>query len=111
QAISTLASTSAAFLVSPSPIHSSQRLPQFVPTPLTPTQKRKHDLLEMELEMEKEKALQKVLDEAYADVSYYKSTLMGTQSNLVLQSMYCDKMSGQLAAQEERKSKKKRVVI
>ncbi|KAF9220261.1 hypothetical protein BS17DRAFT_644709, partial [Gyrodon lividus] len=34
-----------------------------------------------------------------------KSMLMGTQSNFVLQSMYCDKMSGQLAAQEERKSK------
>ncbi|KIK99438.1 hypothetical protein PAXRUDRAFT_788548, partial [Paxillus rubicundulus Ve08.2h10] len=81
-------------------------LPQFIPTLLTPTQKWKHDLLEAELETEKERALQKALDEAYANMSYYKSMLMGMQSNLVLQSMYCDKMSGQLAAQEERKSKK-----
>ncbi|KIK90878.1 hypothetical protein PAXRUDRAFT_62366, partial [Paxillus rubicundulus Ve08.2h10] len=75
--------------------------------PLTPTWKQKHDLLKAELETENERALQKALDKAYADVSYYKSMLMGMQSNLILQSIYCNKMSGQLAAQEERKCKKK----
>ncbi|KIK74540.1 hypothetical protein PAXRUDRAFT_64606, partial [Paxillus rubicundulus Ve08.2h10] len=74
--------------------------------PLTLTRKQKHDLLEVEPETERERAFQKALDEAYANVLYYKSTLMGIQSNVVLQSMYCDKLSGQLTAQEERKSKK-----
>ncbi|KAF8837151.1 hypothetical protein BDN67DRAFT_909773 [Paxillus ammoniavirescens] len=106
QVVSTLASTSAAFLVSPSPITSSQRLPQFIPTPLTPMRKRKHDLLEVEPETEREQALHKALDESYTRELYYRSTLVGIQLNIVLQSMYCDKLSGQLAAQEERKNKK-----
>ncbi|KIK95078.1 hypothetical protein PAXRUDRAFT_60672, partial [Paxillus rubicundulus Ve08.2h10] len=34
--------------------------------------------------------------------------LMEMQSNVILQSMYCNKLSGQLAAQEEGKSKKRK---
>ncbi|KIK81278.1 hypothetical protein PAXRUDRAFT_762762, partial [Paxillus rubicundulus Ve08.2h10] len=87
-------------------IHSSQQLPQFVPAPLTPTPKWKYDLIEAEPEMERERATQKALDKAYANMSYYKNSLMGMQSNVILQSMYGDKLFGQLTAQEERKSKK-----
>jgi hypothetical protein len=36
------------------------------------------------------------------------NAVVGMQSTVVLQSMFCDHLSGQLAAQEEKKKKKKK---
>ncbi|KAG1733928.1 uncharacterized protein EDB91DRAFT_1057264 [Suillus paluster] len=107
EAVTELSATSAAFLVAETPIHSSHRLPAFIPTPLTPTHKRKHDLLDHYPESDKEQMYQAALQDAYKCESKYKSALLGMQSTVVLQSIFCDCLSNQLAAQEEKKNGKK----
>ena len=107
QAVNELVSTSARFLVSSSPVQSTHSLPAFIPTPITPTCKQKHELLEREPESAKEKLYQEALHNAYECETYYKSSLAGMQSTVVLQSMFCDRLSSQLAAQEEKKNSRK----
>ncbi|KAG1877152.1 hypothetical protein C8R48DRAFT_591462 [Suillus tomentosus] len=99
---------SAAFLVSSSPVQSTHSLPTFISTPITPTHKRKHDLLETEPESAKEQLYQDALRSAYDRKTHYKSTLVGMQSTIVLQSMFCDWLSSQFAAQDEKKKKTKK---
>ncbi|KAG1721314.1 uncharacterized protein EDB91DRAFT_1064444 [Suillus paluster] len=108
QAIEGLASTSAAFLISSSPVQSTHSLPTFIPIPITPTRKRNHDLLKTEPESAKEKLYQDALRGAYDRETHYKSSLAGMQSAVVLQSMSCDRLSSQLAAQEEKKKNSKK---
>ncbi|KAF9240494.1 hypothetical protein BU15DRAFT_61495 [Melanogaster broomeanus] len=48
------------------------------------------------------------LHESYSCEAQYKSTLFGMQSTVILQLMYCDWVSEQLAAQEESQRKKKK---
>ncbi|KAG0700882.1 hypothetical protein DFH29DRAFT_806981 [Suillus ampliporus] len=107
KAVTELSVTSAAFLVAETPVHSSHRLRVFIPTLLTPTHKRKHDLLDHNPESDKEQMYQEALRDAYGHESEYKSALLGMQSTVVLQSMFCDRLSNQLAAQEEKKNGKK----
>jgi hypothetical protein len=47
-------------------------------------------------------AYQTALHELKAREAQYKSTLLGMQSTVVLQGMFCERLSGQLAAQEEK---------
>ncbi|KAG1727286.1 uncharacterized protein EDB91DRAFT_1239549 [Suillus paluster] len=91
QVIKGLASTSAAFLISSSPVQSTHSLPTFILIPITLTRKQNHDLLKTEPESAKE-----------------KFSLVGMQSAIVLQSMFCDRLSSQLTAQEEKKKNSKK---
>ncbi|KIK93751.1 hypothetical protein PAXRUDRAFT_46480, partial [Paxillus rubicundulus Ve08.2h10] len=108
EAVESLASTSASFLVEKTPLNSSHHLPTYVPSPVTPTRKRKHELLDEEPKNDKEHAYQTALHESYSREAQYKSALFGMQSTVILQSMYCDRVSEQLAAQEESQRKKKK---
>ncbi|KAH7890277.1 hypothetical protein F5I97DRAFT_1799668, partial [Phlebopus sp. FC_14] len=49
-----------------------------------------------------------VLQESYMCEEEYKSALIGMQSTVVLQSMFCNRLSSQLATQEKRQKKKKK---
>ncbi|KAG1848680.1 hypothetical protein F4604DRAFT_1812073 [Suillus subluteus] len=108
QALDDLASSSASFLVSDTPITSRDHLPAFTPTPFTPTRKRKHAVLDHQPETEHEHECHNALREAYEREDYYKGALYGMQSTAVLQEMYCKTLSSQLAAQEEKKLARKR---
>jgi len=55
---------------------------------------------------EREQAYQKALQEVYAHETQYKSALVGMQYTMVLQSMFCEQLSGQSATQEEKQKKK-----
>ncbi|KAF8834255.1 hypothetical protein BDN67DRAFT_868323, partial [Paxillus ammoniavirescens] len=57
---------------------------------------------------EQEEAYQTALQESYTRESQYKSALLGMQSTVMLQSMYCDGLSEQLAAQEEKRKQAKK---
>jgi len=73
----------------------------------TPTRKRIHSVLDCKPETEHEHACHDALREAYERESVYKGALYGMQSTVVLQGMFCDKLSSQLASQEEKKQGKK----
>lgn len=106
--IESLASTSASFLVDEDPLTSSHQLPEYILPPQILTCKRKHVLLEDEPENEKEQAYQDALREAHVCETQYKRALTGMQSTMVLQSMFCERLSGQLATQEEKQKKKRK---
>ncbi|KAG6370419.1 hypothetical protein JVT61DRAFT_12031 [Boletus reticuloceps] len=65
-------------------------------------------LLEDEPKTSKEETYQEALRAAYSREEEYKSVLHSMQSTVVLQSIYCDKLSEQLVAQEEVKKAKKK---
>ncbi|KIK77966.1 hypothetical protein PAXRUDRAFT_165270, partial [Paxillus rubicundulus Ve08.2h10] len=50
---------------------------------------------------------QSLLQEAYEKVAVQKSALLGMQLTAVLQALYCDHLSEQLVAQEEKQKKRK----
>jgi len=64
--------------------------------------------LDEEPRTEKERAYQVALCESYDREAEYKGLQFGMQSTVVLQSMYCDHLSEQLAAQEEKKKRQKK---
>ncbi|KAG2116479.1 uncharacterized protein F5147DRAFT_768849 [Suillus discolor] len=82
--------------------------PAFVSTPITPTHKQKHNLLETEPESAKEQLYWDALCSTYDCKTHYKSALVGMQSTIILQSMFCDWLSSQLAAQDKKKKKTKK---
>jgi hypothetical protein len=102
EAAEALASTSVSFLVLETPLTSTNRLPAFIPSPLTPTRKRKHQLLDTDPENETELTYQDALRQSYACEDQSKAELTRMQSTVVLQSMFCERLSSQLAAQEEK---------
>jgi len=106
--VQSLASTSGSFLVSSSPLCSSSRLPHYVPTPISPSLKRKSDFLNLEPETRREQELQEKLAAAHEREVMHKSMMHGMQSTIVLQGMYCDALNSQLAAQEESKNNPKK---
>ncbi|KAF9246200.1 hypothetical protein BU15DRAFT_58308 [Melanogaster broomeanus] len=108
--IGSLATTSASFLVDKTPLTSANRLPPFLPSPISPTRnlKRKYALLTEEPRSAKEVAYQTALQEFEAREAKCKSALLGMQSTVVLQGMFCERLSGQLAAQEEKQKKRKK---
>lgn len=68
----------------------------------------KHDLLETKPESAKEQLYQDALHSTYNHETHYESALVGMQSTIILQSMFCDRLSSQLAAQDEKKKKTKK---
>ncbi|KIK78243.1 hypothetical protein PAXRUDRAFT_164515, partial [Paxillus rubicundulus Ve08.2h10] len=56
----------------------------------------------------REVAYQAVVHELMARDARHKCTLLGMQLTTVLQGMYCEWLSGQLAAQEEKQKKRKK---
>ena len=106
-AVEALASTSASFLLDETPLTSADCLPTYAPILITPTRKRHHSLLDEEPQTLKERAYQDELRAAYSCEEGYKHALHGMQSTIVLQSMYCDRISEQLAAQDEAKKARK----
>jgi len=102
EAAEALASTSTLFLVGETPLTSANRLPQFIPSPLTPTHRRKHQLLDMDLKNETECTYQDMLRQLYTCEDQSKAELIRVQSSVVLQAMFCERLSSQLAAQEEK---------
>ncbi|KAL4063085.1 hypothetical protein J3A83DRAFT_4054474, partial [Scleroderma citrinum] len=69
--------------------------------------KQKHALLNEEPSNEKECAYQDALSAGYAQEAQYKSALIGSQAMFVLQSMYVDQVTKELANNEEKQKKKK----
>ena len=108
EAVEALTSTSTAFLVDGSPISSSHQVPTYLPPPLTLTRKHKCTLLDEEPHNEREQAYQDALSAAYAHEAQYKSALVGSQATLVLQTMYVDQVTKELANNEERRKKRKK---
>ncbi|KAJ7814819.1 hypothetical protein B0H14DRAFT_2315939, partial [Mycena olivaceomarginata] len=102
--------SSAAFLVSSSPIQSTLTPPTFVPVPISPYSHKKacySDLVVPPSNMLEEE-LQSSVCELLAANKEQKSLLISMQSSLVLNGAYCDLVRGQLAAQEESKKSKKK---
>jgi len=83
-AVETLASTSVSFLIDETPLTSSDHLPRYTPSSLTPTCKHKHPFLDEEPRMEKEHAYRVALRESYDREAEYKGLLFGMQSTVVL---------------------------
>ena len=108
EAVSELASTSAAFLVDETPINSAHKIPSYFPPPLTPTRKRKSVLLDERPQNEEEwHAYQETLATALSERNQYKHAIVGSQATLVLQGMYVDRVTKELANNEEKRKKKK----
>jgi hypothetical protein len=97
-----LATTSAAFLVQAAWLSSDDQLPDFIPVPVTPTRKHHHALLNRATETPVEETYQEALCQSYSREEAMKANLIRTQSAMVLQSIYCTRVRGQLAAQEEK---------
>ncbi|KIK84662.1 hypothetical protein PAXRUDRAFT_152869 [Paxillus rubicundulus Ve08.2h10] len=98
---------STSFLVTETPLTSAHRLPPFVPSELTwtPTRKWKHQLLDRDPENETELTYQNALRQSYTCEDQSTAELTKMHSAVVLQSMFCDRLSSQLAAQEEKQKK------
>ncbi|KAG2357104.1 hypothetical protein BDR07DRAFT_1380350 [Suillus spraguei] len=81
-AVDDLTTTSAAFLVSDTPITSPDHLPTFTSTPFMPTQKQKHNILDHKPETKFEQECQDALQDAYEHEAGYKGVLYGMQSTV-----------------------------
>jgi hypothetical protein len=104
--LASLATTSAAFLVSSSPIRSTSRLPPLFTTCMSPPKPQDTIILEAMPITELESRLQVALRTSNAIVEEQKKIMMGMQAQTVLQSMYLENVRGQLQAQEVKGSKK-----
>ncbi|KAJ7127468.1 hypothetical protein C8R43DRAFT_832917, partial [Mycena crocata] len=106
--INSLSTTSAAFLVSSSPVQSSSTPPRLPPIVISPEKAMNTALLTVEPTTALERELQAALREQQDKNRIQKSQLVAMQSALVLNGAYCDLVRGQLAAQEAKKNRKKK---
>jgi hypothetical protein len=106
--LAAVATTSAAYLVSDSPILSTIEPPPVLATYISPQKHRDVDLLDAEPITEKEAALQEALHQSHAREALQKDVIIGMQAQTVLQSMYIGNVGGQLQGQEEKKAKKRK---
>lgn len=83
-----LATTSASFLVSTSPIHSTSCLPEFTVTQATPI--TSHPLLELEPQIANEALLQEALSNNQSQLESSQNTHSEQQAMLVMQNLYCE---------------------
>ena len=103
-----IASSSASFLVTSSPIQSTSAPPTFTPVGISPHSQKKARysfLLRVPPSNVMEEELQNSVRELLAANKVQKSQLIGMQSSLVLNGAYCDLVRGQLAAQKESKGR------
>ncbi|KAJ3885484.1 hypothetical protein GG344DRAFT_20858, partial [Lentinula edodes] len=102
-----LSSTSAAFLVSSSPIRSTSHLPQLATTLISPPQNRNAELLARKPMTEYEAQLQAALLRSNNQVNLQNEWMMSMQAQNVLQDWYAREVRGQLEYKEEKASTKK----
>jgi hypothetical protein len=106
--LASLATTSALFLVSDSPILSGSKLPPLFTSIITPLTQQDMKLLEIKPKTTHEVQLQAVLQVSNDVITLQKQVMAGMQAQTVLQSMYLEGVQGQLQAQEEKKLKKRK---
>jgi hypothetical protein len=106
--LASLATTSASFLVSDSPILSGSKLPPLFTSIITPLTQQDMKLLEIEPKTTHEVQLQAALQVSNDVITLQKQVMAGMQAQTVLQSMYLEGVQGQLQAQEEKKLKKRK---
>ncbi|KAJ7710177.1 hypothetical protein B0H16DRAFT_1344260 [Mycena metata] len=107
-AITNLRSSSAAFLVSSSPIQSSSEPPRLPPIEISPEKARNIFLLSVEPTTVLEGELQAALRREQDRNQVQKRQLVAMQSALVLNGAYIDLVRGQLEAQEKKTREKKK---
>jgi hypothetical protein len=106
--LASLATTSAAFLVSNSPILSNSTLPPLFTIVISPPTRRDGMILDVEPCTEHEARLQEALYASNTVAMEQKQVIERMQAQTVLQSMYLEGVRGQLQAQEEKKTKKRK---
>ena len=104
--LASLATTSASFLVSDSPILSSSTLPPLFTTIISPFAQRDAMLLDIKPVNGNEAKLQEALRAKNTIVTAQKQIIAGMQAQTVLQAMYLEGVRGQLQDQEEKKTGK-----
>ncbi|EIN03599.1 hypothetical protein PUNSTDRAFT_77752 [Punctularia strigosozonata HHB-11173 SS5] len=108
-----LSKTSAAYLLSNSPLTSDRPHPTIDPVTISPVKPKHADLLTKSPETEREALLQHALHKSEVNAAYLKGQLLGQQAGMVLQSLYCERVRRQLATQEKKEDKagkKKRIM-
>ena len=106
--LASLATTSASFLVSDSPIQASSALPHLFTSIITPPPTYNATIFDTKPITEYKAQLQEVLCAKNKVITLQKQMMVGMQAQTVLQSMYLKGIRGQLQAQEEKKSKKQK---
>lgn len=101
-----LQQTSARFLFSSSPIKSSSSLPLHIPSQIQPFKVPKEVLTRVP-ETELEEYLQDALMELIKRESHQEGAIHELRANMVLQSIYCERLRGQLHARESVGKEKK----
>ena len=101
--VAELSSTSAAFLVSKKLVESSDQLPCLPNANVSPSNKRKHILLETKPKTDCERELQQALSNSYTREADLEGANQGIQATMVLQGMYCDHV-------QQSKDKKRRKI-
>jgi hypothetical protein len=106
-AIDELSSTSAAFLVSSSPIQSTSAPPAFQPSTISPFRSSRYaDLLARPVTTAHEQSLHDALIESEARDTTRKECMVGMQAGVVLANIYSSRVQSQLQAREEKKNNK-----
>jgi hypothetical protein len=106
-AIDGLASTSAAFLTSASPIKSSSNPPAYIPSAISPSKPPRYaHLLSKPIHTVHEHDLREALLESEARDSRRKEEMIKMQAGIVLANIYSSQVQGQLQAAEEKKKNK-----
>ncbi|KAJ3817605.1 hypothetical protein F5880DRAFT_1443019, partial [Lentinula raphanica] len=101
-----LASTSASFLVSDSPIRSNSQLPQLSTTFISPPKQRFEHLLRPIARTQLEANLQQALEWSNGHINDQKGWLRSMQAQNVLQHIYTRKVRGQLEHSKEKRTQK-----
>jgi len=101
--VAELSSTSATFLVSKKLVESSDQLPCLPNANVSPSNKRKHILLETKPKTDCERELQQALSNSYTREADLEGANQGIQATMVLQGMYCDHV-------QQSKDKKRRKI-
>jgi hypothetical protein len=104
-AIASLRTTSSAFLFGSSPIQASSDPPQNPTAEISPEKATDTFLLSTEPSTALERELQVALRESKEKNTQQKRQMVALQSALVLNGAYVDVVRGQLAAQEQKKSR------
>ena len=106
-AIDELSSTSAAFLVSPSPIQSTSVPPAFQPLTISPRRPSRYsNLLVQPVMTNHELKLRDALIESETRDATRKECMVGMQAGVVLANIYSSRVQSQLQAREEKKKNK-----
>ncbi len=107
-ALSTLASSSISFVVSPAPMTSAISPPLYSTRPISASKHHYSQLLDMEPLTSSEKLLQDPLWESAELAESQKSQIQGMQATTVIQNVYIGLTHSQIQEHEERKKRPKR---